>query len=41
MDPKQGYFSPACFHMALSVPMGRSFLGCGTVIFPLRVGCLK
>src|SRR5882762_3763405 len=35
------YFSPATFKMLFTVPTGRSFFGCGTVITSLRSGCLN
>jgi len=35
-----GQFQPACRKMLRTVPIGRSFLGCGTVTRPGLVGCL-
>ena len=34
-------FIAACFSMLLSVPIGTSLFGCGTVTRPDLVGCLN
>ena len=33
------YARPACLKIARTVPIGRSFLGCGTVTLPALCGC--